>query len=404
MILSLFLIGYAVTAKHIGAGITLSGMEMSVTDEGNVTENGFVPFDIDEIDKYVKMNASVIRLPFAWQFMTPELGGELNKNYSAKYFSYVDRAIKLGAYAMIDLHNYARWDGMAAGQQLSNVTNDHIASLWGKIAKKYAEEPKVIFALMNEPHSLEMQRWLPTMQMCVNAIREANATSQMVLISGDVHGSSKAFPEWYRTLKNVTNPDGSKENIAFELHEYLDSANGTLLGTNCTSNTTQYLKKVFNILKKDNRTAFFSDAGGQGSPTCIERLSEQLTYLNSKPEQFLGYTIWGAGSVNDTITPQFGNSLIPQPPTKPLVKNETIAEKTLTDHLADVSNITMPSTTNVTESKKNNSSDTAELHKRDSLSTQVIINTVFVCEVTPNPQITTKTSTIYECASSPTPM
>lgn len=51
---------------------------------------------------------------------------------------------------MIDIHNYARWNGAIIGQ--GGPTNAQFASLWSQLAAKYKGNTKVIFGLMNEPH------------------------------------------------------------------------------------------------------------------------------------------------------------------------------------------------------------------------------------------------------------
>ena len=96
-----------------------------------------------------KLNA--FRLPVGWQYLVNgRLGGTLDAGNLAKYHSLVQSCLTTGAYCIIDIHNYARWNGQIIGQ--GGPTDDQFASLWSQLAKKYAAESKVVMGLMNEPH------------------------------------------------------------------------------------------------------------------------------------------------------------------------------------------------------------------------------------------------------------
>lgn len=82
------------------------------------------------------------------------------------------------------IHNYARWDGTIIGQ--GGPTNAQFASLWSQLATKYASDSRIVFGIMNEPHDLtSVTTWAGTVQAVVTAIRDAGATSQMILLPGN---------------------------------------------------------------------------------------------------------------------------------------------------------------------------------------------------------------------------
>lgn len=55
---------------------------------------------------------NVFRLPVGWQFLTNDiLGGVLNATNFAKYDALVQACLATGASCIIDIHNYARWNG-----------------------------------------------------------------------------------------------------------------------------------------------------------------------------------------------------------------------------------------------------------------------------------------------------
>ena len=94
---------------------------------------------------------NVFRLNVGWQFLVNnQLGGTLHAANLAEYDGLVQSCLSTGAYCIIDIHNYARWNGQIIGQ--GGPTDDQFASLWSQLAKKYAAESKIVMGLMNEPH------------------------------------------------------------------------------------------------------------------------------------------------------------------------------------------------------------------------------------------------------------
>lgn len=55
---------------------------------------------------------NIFRLPVAWQFLTDNVAtGTLNQTYFAEYDTLVQACLATGASCIIDIHNYARWNG-----------------------------------------------------------------------------------------------------------------------------------------------------------------------------------------------------------------------------------------------------------------------------------------------------
>jgi endoglucanase len=148
-----------------------------------------------------KLNA--FRLPVGWQYLVNnQLGGTLDAGNLAKYDGLVQSCLSTGAYCIIDIHNYARWNGQIIGQ--GGPKDDDFAGLWSQLATKYAAESKVVMGLMNEPHDSmshlpffpcdssaellavpDMTRWATSVQAVVTAIRKAGATTQTILLPGN---------------------------------------------------------------------------------------------------------------------------------------------------------------------------------------------------------------------------
>lgn len=96
-----------------------------------------------------KFNA--FRLPVGWQYLVNnQLGGKLDSTNFPKYDALVKACLATGAHCIIDIHNYARWDGAIIGQ--GGPKDEQFADLWSQLMTHYASEPNVVVGMVNEPH------------------------------------------------------------------------------------------------------------------------------------------------------------------------------------------------------------------------------------------------------------
>jgi len=198
-----------------------------------------------------KSKLNIFRLPVGWQYLVDSPGATLNSANFGKYDELVSACLRSGAHCIIDIHNYARWNGQLIGSS-GGPSNDAFANLWSQLATKYALDDKVVMGLMNEPHdckhALTMWRskadtstvtdvtsWAASCQAAVNAIRKAGAKSQMILIPGmletNTHPDTLAKSESGNgytaagsfgstsgaAMATVTNPGGGTENLGIYL-------------------------------------------------------------------------------------------------------------------------------------------------------------------------------------------
>lgn len=58
--------------------------------------------------------------------------GKLDQNNTAQYNQLVRDCLATGSYCIVDIHNYARFEGQIIGQ--GGPTNEQFANLWSQIA------------------------------------------------------------------------------------------------------------------------------------------------------------------------------------------------------------------------------------------------------------------------------
>ncbi|KAJ2975336.1 hypothetical protein NQ176_g5575 [Zarea fungicola] len=297
MLLKTFLIASVAscaTARVSLAGINIAGFEFGCDNhdafytQSRVTPPLRSPAQPGHADGVGQMQhfvtddgMNVFRLPVCWQYLVDsKLGGPLDKVNFGRYDQLVQACLETGAHCIIDIHNYARWEGSVIGQS-DNVTNQDFASIWSHLGAEYATSSRIIFGIMNEPHNLDINAWAASAQAAVTAIRTAGATSQLVLLSGTVYDSLGAFIS-----------DGS----ATALSAYLDS-DTTGKSAECASNGIDNLKKLTAWLRQNNRKALLTETGGGSTSSCYNDVCAELDWINNNAaDVIIGWVGWAAGA------------------------------------------------------------------------------------------------------------
>lgn len=225
---------------------------------------------------------NIFRLPVSWQYLVNnDLGGPLDPANFGYYDQLVRGCLSTGAYCIVDLHNYARWDGKRIGED-DGPSVAQFADLWGQVAAYYRDDERVWFGTMNEPYNLpSLSAWAEAVQAAVTAIRGAGAAKQFISLPGRGHQSpgyliAKGDGD---VLKQVTNPDGTTANLVFDVHLYLD-AKGSGTSKKCvTSGIEKHWAPLAEWLRRNGRHAILTETGAGDTPSCEKYFCQQLRYL-----------------------------------------------------------------------------------------------------------------------------
>ncbi|GJJ15417.1 hypothetical protein Clacol_009694 [Clathrus columnatus] len=241
---------------------------------------------------------NLFRLPVGWQYLVNGvLGGPLYNDTFSIYDTLVQDCLATGSYCIIDIHNYARWNGEIIGQ--GGPTNEQFADIWSQLATYYQNEDRIIFGTMNEPHDIpDIGLWAQSVQAAVTAIREAGATTQMILLPGNDWTSAATYVSdgSAAALINVTNPDGSTDNLILEVHKYSDEDNSGTHAECVTNNIDDAFAPLADYARGQKRLVLNTEFGGGSGNDCITDIGQQLAYLNQNSDVYLGWTGWAAGS------------------------------------------------------------------------------------------------------------
>src|SRR5688500_11083086 len=124
---------------------------------------------------------SVIRLPFRWERLQPTRRAALDAAELGRLTTTVSHMTDKGASVILDPHNYARYQGQVIG---AGIPNADFADFWARLSAVFRGNSKVIFGLMNEPHSMPTEQWLSAANAAIGAIRNAGATN-LILVPGN---------------------------------------------------------------------------------------------------------------------------------------------------------------------------------------------------------------------------
>jgi endoglucanase len=196
---------------------------------------------------------------------------------------------------LLDPHNYARYHGNLIGS--SQVPNSAFADFWSRLANQYKGNPRVIFGLMNEPHTMPTEQWISAANAAAAAIRNAGATNLITVPGNAWTGAHSWNQSWYGTpnataLLNFVDPGN---NFAVEVHQYFDSDfSGTQAACSITD-ATQVLSGFTSWLATHNLRGFLGEFAGGNNSNCRLVITSALQYMENNSQYWLGWTWWAGG-------------------------------------------------------------------------------------------------------------
>ena len=179
------------------------------------------------------------RIPFRWERIQPVLGGPLDLAELARMRTSVTAAIGAGLEVILDVHNYGAYyvhdvatsRGVRRTIGTAQVTFDHFADLWQRLAQEFNATAGVIgYGLMNEPVEMtaatgmsEAETWATAAQRAANAIRGValppGAQPKWIIVSGYEWSGTWSFDS-HHPGPFVTD---SANKVMYEAHQYFDA-------------------------------------------------------------------------------------------------------------------------------------------------------------------------------------
>ncbi|KAJ8522402.1 hypothetical protein ONZ45_g991 [Pleurotus djamor] len=245
------------------------------------------------IDFFVGKGFNSFRIPFKLERLSPPAGGLTSPNFDPAYLNSLKETVNYitskGAYAVIEPHNYARYNGAVI------TDTSAFATWWGNLANQFKTNNLVVFDIINEPYGIPATDALALNQAAVNAIRAAGATTQLIFVEGTAwtgawtwnsSGNADAFVA-------ITDPNN---NIAIEMHQYLDS-DGSGTSPDCVSPTAgaERLQAATAWLQQHGFKGVLGEIGAGSNDVCISAVKSALQHMKDSNGTWLGVFWWAAG-------------------------------------------------------------------------------------------------------------
>ncbi|KAG8882389.1 hypothetical protein FRB97_008293 [Tulasnella sp. 331] len=280
------------TQKFKYFGVNESGAEFGNTAWPGTLGKDYIWPAPSSIDYFTGLGFNTFRVTFLMERMSPPatgLTGPFNSTYLSGLTTIVNYITGKGAYALIDPHNFMRYNNAI----ISDSTQ--FSTWWVNLAAQFKSNSHVIFDLQNEPYGIAATSVFSLMQSAVTAIRASGATSQLIVVEGTSYtgawtwtssGNAAAFTG----LKDPSN------NIAIEMHQYLDSDGSGTSGT-CVDSTigVDRLSDATAWLKANNFKGLLGEIGAGSNTVCIEAVSGAMAYMQQPGSPWLGALWWAAG-------------------------------------------------------------------------------------------------------------
>ncbi|PYH43176.1 putative extracellular endoglucanase/cellulase [Aspergillus saccharolyticus JOP 1030-1] len=231
---------------------------------------------------------NLFRIPFLMERLTPD---SITGSFASTYLSDLKSTVKFvtdsGAYAVLDPHNYGRYDG-----SIITSTSD-FQTWWKNVAAEFADNEKVIFDTNNEYHDMEQSLVLSLNQAAIDGIRAAGATSQYIFVEGNSYSGAWTWTEYNDDLSGLTD---TEDKIIYEMHQYLDSdASGT--SETCVSSTIgkERLESATEWLQTNSKKGIIGEFAGAVNTVCEEAVEGMLSYMSENSDVWVGASWWSAG-------------------------------------------------------------------------------------------------------------
>ncbi|WCE05931.1 glycoside hydrolase family 5 protein [Pseudoxanthomonas sp. JBR18] len=281
------------------AGVNLAGAEFNSSAKPGVLYQNYVyPSDAD-FAYYASQGMNVVRLPFLWERLQSSAGATLDVTQLSYIRTAVTRAKNHGITVILDPHNYAKYYGTRIGT--SSVPNTVFADLWRQLSKEFANDRAVIFGLMNEPYGVDAVTWAASAQAGIDAIRATGARN-LILVPGVAWTGAHSWTN-ASAGGGTSNADAlltitdSANNIAFEVHQYMDSDySGTHSTCVSTSIGADKLAAFTSWLRTNRRTGFLGEFGAAANETCLSALDNMLAYVQDNADVWRGWSYWAGGA------------------------------------------------------------------------------------------------------------
>ncbi|KFZ16635.1 hypothetical protein V501_02122 [Pseudogymnoascus sp. VKM F-4519 (FW-2642)] len=269
-------------------GVDESGAEFGQGSLPGVYGKDFIFASTDVLGSLMKEGYNIFRVPFLMERMAPGgVGSAFSAAYLANYTVAINYITQNGGYAVVDPHNFGRYNGAII------TDTNAFGTFFKTLATAFKSNAKVIFDTNNEYHDMDQTLVLNLNQAAINAIRAAGATSQYIFVEGNSYSGAWTWANVNDNLKALTDPQNK---IIYQMHQYLDS-DGSGTSDACVSSTigVERVTSATAWLRANKKIGIIGEFAGGANSQCKTAVTGLLQHLKTNSDVWTGAMWWGGG-------------------------------------------------------------------------------------------------------------
>ncbi|PYH99050.1 glycoside hydrolase [Aspergillus ellipticus CBS 707.79] len=276
------------SSSFLWFGSNESGAEFGQANIPGTLGTDYIWPDAAGITTLYNTGMNIFRVPFLMERLVPtNLTGAADPTYMADLKATVETITDLGAYAVVDPHNFGRYYG-----NIITSASD-FGAFWTTVASEFTTNDRVIFDTNNEYHDMTQSLVLSLNQAAITAIRATGATTQYIFAEGNSYSGAWTWSTTNTDLANLTDPS---DKLIYEMHQYLDS-DGSGTSSTCVSSTigAERISTATTWLRDNGKLAVLGEFAGGANEVCQEAVTGMLDAMESNSDVWLGGMWWSAG-------------------------------------------------------------------------------------------------------------
>lgn len=293
-------LGDCLSASRL-TGVNMAGGEFNSSRLPGEYNRDYIYPRQSDLEFVAAQGANLIRLPFRWERLRPDLTQGLDSAELARLQSLASQAKSLGLCLLLDMHNYGAYYGtpLTSRFNLGDQAIDLQAAFvdtWRLIAKAFTQPDSVAFGLMNEPAHLGLHDWNLLARQTLTQLRR-DGSSNWIMVGG---GGWNGLHSWFNSSDGYSNADDLMDlrdplgRMAIELHQYADS---DYSGTSPSCQPPELFEPLFarvtDWAKANQQQLFLGEFGFAASAQCDPTFKQFLQLMKSSP--WLGWSYWAGG-------------------------------------------------------------------------------------------------------------
>lgn len=279
-------------------GVNLSGAEFGSNVPGQHQQDYSYPL-VTDLDYFKSKGMRLIRLPFKWERVQPQMNGPLDPVELKRMTDFIDAAAERDMLIIPDVHNFARRvvNGNPEIIGTAAVPAAAFVDFWAKLTEVLKDRENIwAYGIMNEPYNMPSgNAWFNIIQEVITKIRTID-TETTILVAGDSYSSAQRWPNVSDNLKNLIDPS---DNLIYEAHIYFDNTSGGTYDESyddekATPQTgVERIKPFVDWLKTNKKRGFIGEYGiPDDDSRWLVVLDNMLQYMK---DNCVNGTYWSAG-------------------------------------------------------------------------------------------------------------